>query len=95
MAMHFRLRMQLLEVLSPENRWFCSLAHHRKIDEPELLWIHFVRSGGAVDFARRFQEAMSSDNRWYCAQFYDREIKDEQMLWDYYMKNRRKRESAA
>ena len=82
--MHVRVRLQQAEVLGPANRWYCSQWHGRPIDDPELLWRYFVRSGGAVDFARRWNEAMSAANRWFCSEFYRRPIVEEEILWSYY-----------
>ncbi len=84
--MNFRARMQLEEANGLVNRWFCSKAHGRKIDDPEMLLIHFIRYGGATDFARRFDQAMSPVNRWYCSEFHRRDVRDPQTLWNYYMK---------
>jgi hypothetical protein len=84
--MSFRLRKQLAEALGQVNRWYCSQAHGRPINDPELLLSHFIKSGGARDFARRYALAMSSANRWYCSEFYRREIRDPETLWDYFMK---------
>ena len=86
--MAFRVRMQLAEALGADNRWFCSQACGRKIDDPNLLIEYFVRSGGAKDFARRFDEAISHLNRWYCCQFYGYEVHDPEALWNYYMEYR-------
>jgi hypothetical protein len=84
--MHFRLRLQLAEALGPVNRWYCSQAHGRPISDPELLIRYFVKSGGAWNFAMRYEQAMSPLNRWYCSEFYRRDIRDPQILWDYYTK---------
>jgi hypothetical protein len=80
-----RLRLQQAEVFGPDNRWFCSQSHGRPIDEPELLWQYFIRSGGAGDFARRWDEAMSATNRWFCSECYGRPVADEETLWTYYL----------
>jgi|ERR1700728_4879613 hypothetical protein len=90
--MGIRVKLQVAEALGDKNRWFCSKAHGRKIDDPDLLMAHFVRSGGAADFKRRFDQAMGDDNRWYCSQFNGREIRDPQVLWDYYVEQIRIRE---
>jgi hypothetical protein len=84
--MDMRVRLQLAEALGPINRWFCSQAHRCRIDDPELLFRHYVKSGGAKDFARRYREAMGTDNRWYCSEYYRRDVQDPETLWDYYMK---------
>lgn len=80
-----RLRLQLTEAFGPDNRWFCSQAYGQPIDDPDLLITYFIRSGGAEDFAFRFEQAMGSLNRWYCSEFYGREISDPEILWNYYM----------
>ena len=82
--MHFRLRVQVAEALGCVNRWYCSQSHGRCIDDPETLLIYFIKSGGAHDFARRFNEAMGPTNRWYCSEFHRQDISDPQVLWDYY-----------
>jgi hypothetical protein len=82
--MHFRVRAQLAEALGPVNRWFCSQAHRRKVDDPEMLLTYFIKSGGAADFARRYNEAMAPLNRWYCSEFHRCEVRDPESLWDYY-----------
>ena len=83
--MHFRFRVQLADALGPVNRWYCSQAHGQPIDDPELLVIYFIRSGGAQDFANRYEQAMSALNRWYCSEFYGCDIRDPEILWNYYM----------
>ena len=83
--MCFRIRKQLAEVVGPENRLYCSQAYGYRIDDPETLLIYFIRSGGAADFALRFEQAMGPMNRWYCSEFYGRDIQDPEILWDYYM----------
>jgi hypothetical protein len=85
--MEFRVRLQLAEVFGPVNRWFCSQAFGREIREPEMLLIYYIRSGGAADFALRYEQAMGKDNRWYCSEFYGRDIRDPGILWDYYVKH--------
>jgi len=95
-----RLRIQLTEALGPVNRWYCSQHHGYPVTCPERLLIYFIKSGGAADFARRYNEAMSPPNRWFCSEFYGHQIDDPQILWDYYNAARRgetfieKRESA-
>jgi hypothetical protein len=85
--MNFRVRLQLAEVFGPENRWFCSEAYGRKVDDGELLLKYYIKSGGAADFAARYDEAMGMLNRWYCSEFYGREIHDPRILWEYYMRH--------
>ncbi len=79
-----RVRMQEAEVLGQVNQWYCSQAYCRCVREPEQLWIYFIKSGGAADFAKRWDEAMSPANRWFCSEFYGRPVGDAQLLWDYY-----------
>jgi hypothetical protein len=83
--MDFRLHLQLAEAFSPVNRWYCSEAYRREVNEPELLLIYYIKSGGAANFAERFRHAMGATNRWYCSEFYRREIRDPQILWQYYI----------
>jgi len=82
----FRIRLQLDEAFGPLNRWFCSQAYRREITNPELLLAYYIRSGGAEDFAKRFEQAMGTLNRWYCSEFYRRDIRHPEVLWEYYMK---------
>jgi hypothetical protein len=79
---------QLAEAFGPVNRWYCAQAHGRPVDDPETLLVHFIRAGGAADFAARYDEAMGPLNRWYCSEFYGREVRDPETLWDYYMQSR-------
>lgn len=83
--MDFRIRLQLAEAQGPDNRWHCSKAHGRRIDELELLLRHFIKSGGARDFAERYEQATGPMNRWYCSEFYGQDIRDPEVLWDYYI----------
>jgi hypothetical protein len=85
MAMNFRVQVQLDEAFGSLNRWYCSQAHRRKIDDKELLLRYFINSGGADDFADRYEQAMGAMNRWFCSEFYGRDIRDEEILWNYYM----------
>src|SRR5438874_3166270 len=85
--MHIRHRMQLAEALGPDKRWYCSQALGRTIEDAETLLIHFIRSGGAVDFAIRYSQAMSPENRWYCSEYYGYDVRDPVILWQYF--NRR------
>jgi hypothetical protein len=81
----FRVRAQLAEVFGPVNRWYCSQAHGRPVEDEEALLVYFVRSGGAKDFADRFDEAMSALNRWYCSERHRRDVREPEILWNYYM----------
>ena len=85
--MDFRVRLQLAEAFGVENRWFCSETYGRPIDDKELLLCYYIRSGGAADFAERYERAMGVVNRWYCSEFYGRDVRDPQILWDYYMRH--------
>jgi hypothetical protein len=82
---HFRTRLQLEEAFGELNRWFCSQAYGRQIEDAEMLVSYYVRSGGAANFAKRFDEAMGDKNRWFCSEFYFRDIRDPEVLWDYYI----------
>ena len=82
--MEFRLWLQLAEAFGPINRWFCSEAFGQEINDPDLLLTYYIKSGGAADFARRYDQAMGRENRWFCSQFYDRDVRDPQTLWEYY-----------
>jgi hypothetical protein len=92
--MNDRVRIQLAEAMGQVNRWFCSKAHGRAVEEPELLLTYFIKSGGARDFARRYAEAMGGINRWYCSEFYGREVGEPEVLWDYYVRYGEGREVA-
>ncbi len=83
--MDFRVRLQLAEAFGPLNRWYCSEFYGRKVDDNDLLLHYYIRSGGADDFAERYDQAMGGLNRWYCSEFYRRDIRDPQILWEYYI----------
>lgn len=83
--MNFRIQLQLAEAFGPLNRWFCSEAYGRAIDDPEVLLNYYIKRGGAEDFARRYDRAMGALNRWYCSEFYRRDISDPEILWEYYV----------
>jgi hypothetical protein len=53
--MNRRIRLQIAEALGPTNRWFCSEAHGCEVRDVELLLTHYIKNGGAEDFARRFE----------------------------------------
>jgi len=57
------------------------------VDDKELLLIYYIKSGGASDFAERYDRAMGVVNRWYCSEFYGRDVRDPVILWDYYMRH--------
>jgi hypothetical protein len=75
----------LAEAFGPVNRWYCSQAYGRPVDNPELLLTYFIKSGGAADFAVRYGEAMGPLNRWYCSEFHGRDIRGPETLWNYYL----------
>ncbi|HEY8750459.1 MAG TPA: hypothetical protein VIM11_20915 [Tepidisphaeraceae bacterium] len=83
--MNLRVRLQLAEAFGVVNRWFCSEAYCRPIEDKELLLTYYIKSGGARDFADRYEEAMGTLNRWYCSEFYRRDIQDPYILWDYFV----------
>jgi hypothetical protein len=83
--MHFRVRVQVAEALGPVNRWYCSQAYGRPVDDPQLLLTYFIKSGGAANFADRYAQAMGPINRWYCSEYYRREVRDDETLWNYYL----------
>ena len=85
--MRYRCQIQFAEAFGATNRWFCSEFHHKKIDDKDLLLEYYIKSGGAEDFANRFNEAMGMENRWYCSEFYGREIRDPEILWEYYIEH--------
>ena len=85
--MHFRVRVQVAEALGQVNRWYCSQAYGRTVDDPHVLLTYFIRSGGAANFAERYAQAMDPVNRWYCSQFYGHEITDPDELLEYYIKH--------
>jgi hypothetical protein len=85
MLMLFRVNLQLNEAVGDLNRYYCSQAHGYDIHEEEKLVRYYVKSGGAKDFARRWDEAMGDNNRWYCSEFFMRPISDPLTLWNYYM----------
>ena len=88
-AMDFRTQIQLAEAMGPVNRWFCSECNSKPVDDPEELLRYYIKTGGAADFARRYEQAMGMQNRWYCSQLHQSEVRDPQTLWDYYMRNTR------
>jgi hypothetical protein len=83
--MNFRVRLQLAEAFGPVNRWFCSEACGREIDDKDLLLTYYIKSGGAENFDKRYTQAMGGANRWYCSEFYRRDIRDPRTLWEYYL----------
>jgi hypothetical protein len=86
--------MQLIEALGDENRWYCSQKLLRPVHEEEVLMTHFIRNGGAANFAKRWRDAMGDKNRWYCAQFYGYQVIDEEVLWRYFVDHARDGERA-
>ena len=87
--MSFRLRSQLAEALGPVNRWFCSQAYGRPVDDPETLLVYYIRNGGAADFANRFEQATGPVNRWYCSQHHGRDVSEPELLWEYFLRQYR------
>ena len=85
--MDFRVRLQLAEAFGVVNRWYCSEAYGKPVEDKELLLTYYIKSGGAADFAERYHCAMGVVNRWYCSEFYGHEVRDPQILWDYYMRH--------
>jgi hypothetical protein len=83
--MDFRVRQQFTEAFGQTNRWYCAQAYGQPIQDRELLVVYYIKSGGAEDFARRYEEAMGPLNRWYCSEYYRRDVRDPKTLWDYYM----------
>lgn len=83
----FRIRLQLAEAFGPVNRWYCSRAYGRQIDDKETLLRYYITSGGAANFAGRYEEATGGLNRWYCSEFHRCEVRDPQLLWDYFMEH--------
>src|SRR5437016_1147821 len=83
--MDVRLCVQRAEVLGKLNKYYCSQKHGHPVEDENLLWEHFVKSGGADDFAFRWAQAMGKDNRWFAGEFYDCRITDKEVLWEYYM----------
>jgi hypothetical protein len=83
--MDFRVRLQLAEAFGSVNRWFCSQAYGREIHDRETLLIYYIKSGGAEDFAKRYEQAMGVLNRWYCSELYGRDIRDPEILGEYFM----------
>lgn len=55
-----RIRHQLAEAFGPTNRWFCSEAHGFEVRDAELLLTHYIKNGGAEDFARRFEQGLTT-----------------------------------
>ena len=85
MEWFYRLHAQVAEILSSDNRWFCSQHHRREVHDKDVLSTYFIKSGGAKNFADRWRDAMSEDNRWFCGLHYGREITCPRILWLYYM----------
>ncbi|MBI2482073.1 MAG: hypothetical protein HYV76_00690 [Candidatus Vogelbacteria bacterium] len=48
------LEVQKREALGPENRWFAGIALQHPPSDNEAV-MHFIRNGGATDFANRFE----------------------------------------
>lgn len=93
--MNWRMLLQVAEAMGPDNRWLCSECQRKNVEDQEALFRHYVKNGGAKDFADRFNEAIGDMNKWYCSEFYGRDIQDKVILWDYYMKYRKPIEGRA
>jgi hypothetical protein len=63
MKMSMYVRKQLEEALGPDNRWFCSQHHGRKVTEPDLLVEYYIKHGGAEHFRRKFEKRFESAPR--------------------------------
>src|SRR5262249_32210533 len=85
-AMHFPTQKQRAEALRPVNRWYCSQHFKCNVHDPDALMEYFIRSGGAADFARRYNDALGPVNRWYCSQFHHQDVRDPETLWNYFEK---------
>lgn len=92
--MDHRTRAQIEEACGPMNRYFCSLASGRPVTDREALLCHFIKSGGAADFAIRYRQAMSDANRWYCSEYMGYNVTDPETLWNYYNDRSRQRRPA-
>ncbi len=86
--MNVRTRLQVAEALGADNCWYCSQVHGYRVEHAEQLLEYFIKSGGAKDFADRYEDAMGALNRWYCSEFYGRDIRDPEILWHYYKEYR-------
>ena len=62
MQFNDRTRKQLAEALGPDNKWFCSQKSGHEVTDPETLVKHYIKNGGAEDFARRFESPPSSED---------------------------------
>ena len=80
----FRVRMQHAEVLGEKNKYYCSQVYGYEVTDEDLLWEHFIRTGGAADFAKRFTEAFSPANCWFCSEHFGKHVTDPEILWRYY-----------
>jgi len=54
-----RIRLQVAEALGPTNRWFCSEAHGQEVRDADLLLTHYIKNGGAEDFAERYDKGLT------------------------------------
>jgi hypothetical protein len=59
--MDARIRQQVAEALGPTNRWFCSEKHGCEVRDADLLLTHYIKNGGAEDFARRYTQMTAGD----------------------------------
>jgi len=63
MQFNDRIRQQLAEALGPDNKWFCSQKSGHEVTDPETLVKHYIKNGGAEDFARRCNSPPPPENR--------------------------------
>ena len=56
-----RIRQQVAEALGPTNRWFCCEKLGRHVDDADLLLTHYIKNGGAEDFAKRYQQMTAGE----------------------------------
>ena len=68
---------QLAEALGSLNKYYCSQRLCCEVSDPNTLIKYFVLSGGAEDFARRWDEATGEVNKYFCSEFYRQPIEDE------------------
>jgi hypothetical protein len=52
------LRLQMVEALGDENRWYCSQYYQREITDHEILFRYYIQHGGAKNFAERFGDKL-------------------------------------
>ena len=57
-----RIRLQIAEALGPINRYYCSEKHGCDVRDAEKLLAHYIKNGGAEDFARRYTQGLCGDD---------------------------------